>query len=81
MNTRDPILANKLVRKAIATAINVDDFITMVFNGNADPAHNTMLTPYLPGYVADTVKYDYSVENAKALLAQAGYADGLTLTL
>lgn len=81
MNTRDPILANKLVRKAIATAINVDDFITMVFNGNADPAHNTMLTPYLPGYVADSVKYDYSVENAKALLAQAGYADGLTLTL
>lgn len=81
MNTRDPILANKLVRKAIATAINVDDFITMVFNGNADPAHNTMLTPYLPGYAADSVKYDYSVENAKALLAQAGYADGLTLTL
>lgn len=81
MNVKDDALSNKLVRKAIATAINVDDFITMVFNGNADPAHNTMLTSYLPGYVGDAVKYDYSVENAKKLLAEAGYGDGLTLTL
>lgn len=81
MNVKDEILSNKQVRQAIATAINVDDFITMVFNGNADPAHNTMMTPYLPGYTPDAVTYEYSVDNAKALLAEAGYPDGFDITL
>ena len=81
MNTKDEILSNKLVRKAIATAINIDDFIAMAFNGNADSAHNTMMIPYLPGYAPDLVKYDYNVDDAKALLAEAGYPDGCNLSL
>ena len=81
MNVKDEILSNKTVRQAIATSIDIPSFILSVFNGNADPAHNTMLTPYLPGYVADPVTYEYNVENAKALLAEAGYPDGFNITL
>ena len=40
-----------------------------------------MLPTGVEGYAPDTVTYDYSVENAKALLAEAGYPDGFKTTL
>ena len=80
-NVKDPILSNTKVRQAIAHAINVEDFITIAFNGNADAAKNTMLTSYLDGYAPDTVVYEYSVDKAKALLKEAGYENGFNCTL
>ena len=80
-NVKDPILANLKVRQAIAHAINKQDFITIVFNGNAQVAANTMLSPYLTGYDPDVASYDYSVDTAKTLLAEAGYPDGFSCTL
>lgn len=80
-NVQDETLGNKQVRQAIAHAINVDDFITIAFNGNADPAHNTMLASYLKGYSPDSVVYEYNVDKAKSLLAEAGYPNGFACTL
>lgn len=80
-NINDPILSNTKVRQAIAHAINKDDFIAITFNGNAEAAANTMLSPYLAGYDASVKDYEYNVETAKALLAEAGYADGFSCTL
>lgn len=80
-NVQKPGLDNVLVRQAIAHAVNVQDVIDIVFSGVATPAHNTMLSEGLFGYAPDTVVYDYDVEKAKALLAEAGYPDGLKTTL
>lgn len=74
-------LDNKLVRQACAYAINKDDFILNVFNGAADPAKNTMIAPTVFGYAPDTLTYEFSIEKAKDLLAQAGYPDGFSTTL
>ena len=80
-NVGKPGLDNVKVRQAIAYAINYQDVIDIAFSGVATPAHNTMLPSSLFGYAPDTVTYDYNVEKAKALLAEAGYPDGFKTTL
>lgn len=80
-NCSHPILANEKVRQAIAYAINPQDVIDIVFSGVADPAHNTMLVPRLFGSAAPSNEYEQDFEKAKALLADAGYADGFDIEL
>lgn len=81
MNVQKAPLDNVKVRQAIAYALNPQDYIDIVFSGEASLAHNTMLPAGVEGYAPDTVPYDYNVETAKALLAEAGYADGFATTL
>jgi peptide/nickel transport system substrate-binding protein len=80
-NTKMPIIDDVLVRKAIAHALNTQDIIDIVFNGEATPARNTMLAPNLFGYKPDTVTYDFNLDKAKSLLAEAGYPKGFKTTL
>ncbi|GHH99773.1 ABC transporter substrate-binding protein [Neobacillus kokaensis] len=80
-NTKKPIIDDVRVRKAIAYALNTQDIIDIVFNGVATPAHNTMLAPSLSGYTPDTITYDYNLDKAKSLLAEAGHQDGFKTTL
>ncbi len=80
-NTKKPILDDVRVRKAIAYALNTKDIIDIVFNGTATPAHNTMLPPTLSGSAPDTVTYDYNLDKAKSLLAEAGHPNGFKTTL
>ena len=75
------ILADQKVRQAIAYAVNKQDFIDIVFGGNANVARNTMLTEFLFAYTPDTVKYDTDIEKAKSLLSEVGYPDGFDITL
>lgn len=75
------ILSNVNVRKAIAYAVNKQDFVDIVFGGDADVAHNTMLCDMLFGYAPDTVSYDTDLDRARELLAEAGYPDGFDITL
>jgi len=71
---------NQLVRQAVACAINREDAIAMVYNGNATPAVNVMHPDNV--YYDNSVTYqDYDVEKGKALLAEAGYPDGFECTL
>lgn len=81
MNCQKDKLNNTKVRQAIAYGINVQDVIDLVFSGVATPAHNTMIPEGVEGYALDTVTYDYNVEKAKQLLAEAGYPDGFDTTL
>ena len=81
MNVQKAPLDNVKVRQAIAYALNPQDYIDIVFSGEASLAHNTMLPAGVEGYAPDTVPYDYNVETAKALLAEAGYPDGFATTL
>ena len=81
MNCQKDKLNNTKVRQAIVYGINVQDVIDLVFSGVATPAHNTMVPESVEGYAPDTVTYDYNVEKAKQLLAEAGYPDGFDTTL
>ncbi len=81
MNVQKAPLDNVKVRQAIAYALNPQDYIDIVFSGEATLARNTMLPAGVEGYAPDTVTYDYNVETAKALLAEAGYPDGFATTL
>lgn len=78
LNTKKEALSNVKVRQAINYAIDRDAYCQVVKNGLASPATSHM-APNVQFYKArETVAYN--VEKAKALLAEAGYANGLTLT-
>jgi peptide/nickel transport system substrate-binding protein len=66
------------VRKAIAHAINIDDIVAYV--GTDIGIKGCSVVPN--GYLGEDCSwdYDYSVDKTKALLAEAGYPDGFTVT-
>jgi peptide/nickel transport system substrate-binding protein len=64
------------VRKAVNMAVNKDRIVRII-NGRAVPA-NQPLPPTMPGYAEDYEGYPYDPEQAKALLAEAGLADGFS---
>ena len=77
-NFKNPIMQDVRVRKAINMAIDRDAIADGILKGTGRPEMG-MLSPgtyaYKPGYAP--IKYD--PEGAKALLAEAGYPDGLEL--
>ncbi|MGM9926413.1 MAG: ABC transporter substrate-binding protein [Bacillus sp. (in: firmicutes)] len=77
--TRGP-LKEKLVRQALNHAVNKETLIEAFYSGSAEPAINPM-PPVVEGYNPDVVDYEYDLEKAKALLAEAGYADGFEMEL
>ena len=71
------------VREAIARAIDVEAIDRIVMNGLATPSDQFVPashTGYLEG-ASFREMYPYDVERAKALLAEAGYPDGFSMTL
>jgi ABC-type transport system substrate-binding protein len=79
LNTQVKPLDNVKVRQALNMAINKDRIVRIV-NGRAVPA-NQVLPPMMPGYDKSYKGYAYSVEKAKALLAEAGLKDGFSTEL
>lgn len=74
MNNNNPKLSDRRVRRAIAHAINVDEIIETVYNGFAERA----VVPVHPSsmYFNENLKsITFSIENAKGLLKEAGWAD------
>jgi len=79
LNTTKPPFDNKLVRQAVNMAINKERVIRIV-NGRGVIA-NQPLPPAMPGYDTGFKGYPYDPNKAKALLAEAGYADGFETEL
>lgn len=79
LNVTMPPLDNLKVRKAINMAINKDRIVRII-NGRATPA-NQPLPPAMPGYDKNYEGYPFDPEAAKALLAEAGFADGFETEL
>jgi peptide/nickel transport system substrate-binding protein len=74
-------LATKEVRQAIAQSIN-KEAIVQAFWGDLGETDGHFTPPSLSEYTSDEVDdYEYSVEEAKAALAAAGYPDGFDLDL
>ncbi|MBN1563361.1 MAG: ABC transporter substrate-binding protein [Anaerolineae bacterium] len=69
---RDP-----LVRQAIAMALNRQEIVDAFYPPGAVVA-TTMIPPSLWGFNPDVPAFEYDPEGAKALLAEAGYPDGLS---
>lgn len=64
------------VRIALSHAVNKQGIIDAFFSGQGVPAVNPM-PPTLWGYNDEIQDYEYDLEKAKQLLAEAGYPDGL----
>ncbi|MED4957390.1 ABC transporter substrate-binding protein [Paenibacillus macerans] len=64
------------VRTALSYAVNKQGIIDAFFAGQAEPAKNPM-PPSLWGYNDSIQDYEYDLEKAKQLLAEAGYPNGL----
>lgn len=67
---------NVKVREALSHAVNKQGIIDAFFAGQATPAVNPM-PPTLWGYNDSIQDYDYNLDTAKQLLAEAGYPNGL----
>lgn len=80
MNTEKEKLSDVRVRQAIRYAINVQEIIDSVLYGAGKPA-NSLVPPAAKGYVEDVPFYEQDIEKAKQLLADAGYPNGLELSL
>jgi peptide/nickel transport system substrate-binding protein len=79
MNTQMAPFDNLKVRQAVNMAINKDRIVRII-NGRAVPA-NQPLPPLMPGYDESYEGFKFDPDAAKALLAEAGFADGFTTEL
>ncbi|MET0359356.1 MAG: ABC transporter substrate-binding protein [Pararhizobium sp.] len=79
LNTKVKPFDDLKVRQAVNMAINKER-ITRILNGRATAA-NQVLPPLMPGYDKAYTGYGYDVAKAKALLAEAGLADGFETIL
>ncbi|MCF4099339.1 ABC transporter substrate-binding protein [Maritalea mediterranea] len=79
LNTQMAPFDNLKVRQAVNMAINKDRIVRII-NGRAVPA-NQPLPPLMPGYDESYEGFKFDPDAAKALLAEAGFADGFTTEL
>lgn len=80
MNVQKPPFNDVRVRKAMNHAIDMDKIVNSIFGEYATRLAGSVL----PGSFAentDLKPYEYDPEKAKALLAEAGYPDGFSVTI
>jgi peptide/nickel transport system substrate-binding protein len=86
-NLTVPPLENPLVRKAIAYALDRDEFLALFGEPVAANVYSPVPAQFLPGGLTQeevaALDLEYAVDREKAaeLLAEAGYADGFSLEM
>lgn len=78
MNTEKEPYSNVKFRQAINYAIDREALVTAVLEGEGE-VNSNLLTPNREGYSDTQKQYTYDPDQAKALLAECGYADGYDL--
>lgn len=79
-NTQKPPFNNKLVRRAVASAINKQAIVDAVYFGQADIAKSIL--PETSWAFNDAIKgHTFSIARAKKLLADAGYPNGFVMDI
>ncbi len=71
---QNKFLADKTVRQALTMATDKKEIIDTVFGGYGQVA-NSPLLPGMTGYSNQTKSFDFNLENAKNILATAGWKD------
>lgn len=79
MNTLKEPYSDVRVRQAINYAIDKDAFVNVVLDGFGTPL-DSIVAPKVQYYSPQTT-YDYDLDKAKELLAEAGYSDGFETTI
>lgn len=74
-NLADPALSDPAVRQAIGYAIDREFLADVIDQGTTFPVSSGIVEAS-PFHNADAERYDVDIDAAKALLAEAGYADG-----
>jgi len=72
---------NKNVRKAVMACMDHDELATKGFSNLGVAAENDHVCPIHPDYADDMPKPTRDIELAKKLLKDAGYENGITLTI
>jgi peptide/nickel transport system substrate-binding protein len=73
--------ADVRVRQAVAHAVNVPAILQTIMRGSAEPA-SQLVSPAMRGFsAANAERPAYDQDGARALLAEAGYADGFAFDL
>ena len=80
-NTHIPELEDPRVRVAMNLAIDKELIAETIYGGEAAPQPGQMLTEDMLGYNADLEAFPYDPDEARDLLADAGYPDGFAITL
>lgn len=80
LNTQKGALADQRVRQAVAYGVNKQEIVDTILEGRGEVA-NSFMGKTIPGWNESLEAYPRDVEKAKALLAEAGYGDGLKLEL
>ncbi len=79
-NNSKGVFADKKMRDAVAYAIDREDLILGAVNGMAKPVEAGVV-PICPQFPKDFKGLQQDLEKAKALVAEAGYPDGVTVTM
>jgi len=80
MNNESEIFSDLRVRQAVAHAIDRDLIIDRILGGNAARIEG-ILSPDAFGKNHDLPAYDFNPDRARELLAEAGYPDGIDVTI
>ena len=81
MDTTVPPFDSKLVRKAIQAATDRESILQAATLGLGVIAYDNPVWPSDPRHSTDHRSPDYDIELAKSLLTEAGYPDGIDITL
>lgn len=80
LNTTQPPFDDVRVRQALNYAIDRDAMAESLLQGTGAPALN-YIPASDPGYSEDLAGFEFDPDNARELLAEAGYADGFEMRL
>lgn len=79
-NTTKPPLDNKMVRQAIALAVNKSVIVDTIYSGDAEIA-KSLLQSGAWAYDDKTVQQEHSLNKARQILNEQGLSDGFTLDI
>lgn len=82
LNTEDPdgVFSDVRMRQAVAYAIDRDAIIQLAYDGVGEPAYVTMVNT-MPEFPQEWEGIPYDPEKAKELVAEAGYPNGVTVSI